>query len=79
MDLPSDSRSEPTIETGLTPNNAEKRVSEVTQEARENADEVRKAMAHLLLWTFLALLMGAFCASYAAAIGGRQRDHVRII
>jgi hypothetical protein len=25
---------------------------------------------------FLALLGGAFCASFAATIGGRQRDHV---
>jgi len=31
------------------------------------------------LWTFLALLMGAFCASYAATVGGRQRDHVQVI
>jgi hypothetical protein len=30
-----------------------------------------------LLWLFLSLLMGAFSASLAAMIGGRQRDHVR--
>jgi hypothetical protein len=29
-----------------------------------------------LYWTFLALLIGAFCASFAATIGGKQRDHV---
>jgi hypothetical protein len=29
-----------------------------------------------LLWAFLALLIGAFCASFAANIGGRQRDQV---
>jgi hypothetical protein len=28
------------------------------------------------LWTFVALLTGAFCASFAATVGGRQRDHV---
>jgi hypothetical protein len=39
----------------------------------------RKATAHLLLWFFLALLMGAFSASYAATIGGRQRDHVKAV
>jgi hypothetical protein len=69
--------------TGLSPTDAEKRVSEVVAqvqnvaaEARQAADTARKAAAHLLLWTSLALLIGAFCASYAATIGGRQRDHV---
>jgi hypothetical protein len=33
----------------------------------------------VLLWLFLALLMGAFCASYAATMGGRQRDRVQHI
>jgi hypothetical protein len=31
-----------------------------------------------LYWLFLALLVGAFCASYAATLGGRQRDHVLV-
>lgn len=55
---------------------AEKRVSEVLEQAREAADTARKAVAHSLYWLFLALLVGAFCASFAATIGGRQRDHV---
>jgi len=37
------------------------------------------ATARLLLWTFLALLIGAFCASYAATIGGRQRDNLKAV
>jgi hypothetical protein len=65
--------------TGLTPAAAQMRVSETITDARLAADEARKATARLLLWTFLALLIGAFCASYAATIGGRQRDHVRAI
>lgn len=65
--------------TGLTPADASRRVSDTLTEARQAADDARKATAHLLLWTFLALLIGAFCASYAATIGGRQRDHVRAI
>jgi hypothetical protein len=32
-----------------------------------------------MYWTFLALLVGAFCASFAATIGGKQRDNVVII
>jgi hypothetical protein len=64
--------------TGLSPNDAQKRVTDTLAEAREAADDARKATAHLLLWIFLALLIGAFCASYAATIGGRQRDHVLV-
>jgi hypothetical protein len=65
--------------TGLAPNDAEKRVSDTIADARRTEDNARQATAHLLLWIFLALLMGAFSASYAATIGGRQRDHVRTV
>jgi len=34
----------------------------------------RKASAHSALWVFVALLSGAFAASLAATLGGRQRD-----
>jgi hypothetical protein len=44
--------------------------------ARNAADEARRAAAKTSLWIFVALLVGAFCASLAATIGGRQRDHV---
>jgi hypothetical protein len=47
-------------------------------EAREAAEKARSATAHLLLWTFVALLIGAFCASFAATMGGRQRDHMKL-
>jgi hypothetical protein len=62
--------------TGLSQTEAEQRVSDVLTQARQAADTVRKAVAHSLYWTFLALLIGAFCASFAATIGGKQRDHV---
>jgi hypothetical protein len=65
--------------TGLAQNDAEMRVDVVMAEARQAADAVRKVAAHVLLWTFLALLMGAFGASYAATIGGRQRDNLRAV
>ena len=71
--------------TGLSQADAEKRVDDVIAQARRAAEDVkqaadaaRKAAAHLSLWTFIALLIGAFCASYAATIGGRQRDQVRV-
>lgn len=62
--------------TGLSPTDAAQRVSDVITQAKQTADAARKATARFLLWTFLALLIGAFCASYAATIGGRQRDHM---
>ncbi len=68
--------------TGLSQADAEKRVSEVLAQvknaelqARQAADTARKVAAHTSLWIFLSLLIGAFCASYAATIGGRQRDN----
>jgi hypothetical protein len=63
--------------TGLNQPGAQKRVSDIFAEAQGTAETTRKAIAHLSLWLFVALLSGAFCASYAGTIGGRQRDHVR--
>jgi hypothetical protein len=65
--------------TGLSATDAHKRVSETMVDARQAADHLRKAVARLLLWISLALLTGAFCASLAAMIGGRQRDQVQAI
>jgi hypothetical protein len=64
--------------TGLTQAEAERRVSDVFGEFQQSADRSRKALAHLSLWLFVALLSGAFCASYAGTIGGKQRDHVTV-
>lgn len=68
-------------QSGLSPPDAGQRVSEVLAqaqrlkvEAQQAADTARKAAARVSLWTFLALMIGAFCACYAATIGGRQRD-----
>lgn len=65
--------------TGLSVPGAQNRVSQVYDQARTAADVARKAVAHSLYWLFLALLVGAFSASYAATIGGRQRDQVIVI
>ena len=62
--------------TGLSQPEAERRVTETIAADREAADAARKAIAHSLYWLFVAFLIGAFCASYAATIGGRQRDNV---
>jgi hypothetical protein len=65
--------------TGLSQTDAEKRVSDVFAGAQQAADIGRKSIARALLWVSLALLIGAFCASFAATIGGTQRDHVVIV
>ena len=71
--------------TGVSQQEAEKRVNdtfariqktkeEAEAKAREAADAARKAAATAALALFIALLIGAFIASYAATVGGRQRD-----
>jgi hypothetical protein len=79
-DLPADDKTylSQTIasHTGLSQPDAEKRLSSVFSDAQDTAERTRKALAHLSLWLFVALLSGAFSASYAGTIGGKQRDHV---
>jgi hypothetical protein len=65
-------------ETDLAPADAQNRVDRVVADMRVAADNARRATAHLLLWTFLAMLIGAFCASLAATFGGKQRDAVKM-
>lgn len=73
--------------TNLSQTEAEQRVSDVfgktsaaienaKTSAKEAADAARKASAGTALWTFVALLCGAFFASLAAVWGGRKRDTV---
>ena len=60
--------------TGMSQADAEKRVSEVIEQARSAADEARRAAAKLSLWLAAAMLIGAFSASLAAIEGGQLRD-----
>lgn len=62
--------------TGLTQADAERRVTETLQRAREAADAARKTALTTALWMFVALLVGAFTASLMATVGGRQRDRI---
>jgi hypothetical protein len=62
--------------TSLSHDDADKRVSDVFSKTQEAAETSRKILANSLLWAFVALLIGAFCASFSATLGGRQRDHV---
>jgi hypothetical protein len=62
--------------TGMNKSEAERRVDDTVAADRYAADNARKALAHSFYWLFVALLFGAFCSSFAATIGGRQRDLV---
>jgi hypothetical protein len=64
------------VRTGTNENEADRRVGQVFTQNLEAADAARKAVAHSFYWLFLALLVGSFSASFAATIGGRQRDHL---
>jgi hypothetical protein len=67
--------------TGLAPADAQARVNDVLNreqaditKARQMADATRKSASAAAIYTFVALLVGAFIASVAGAIGGRLRD-----
>jgi hypothetical protein len=60
--------------TGLSQSDAEKRVNDVSIEAKTAADDARKGAAKLSFWLTAAMLFGAFAASLAAVEGGSLRD-----
>jgi hypothetical protein len=62
--------------TGLNHAEADARVTNVFERDLAAVDQTRKAVAHSLYWLFVALLLGAFTASFAATLGGRRRDHM---
>ena len=62
--------------TGLAQADAEKRVDEIVTAAKQEADAARKAAATFGFVTALSLLIGAFVASAAGALGGRHRDEI---
>lgn len=72
-------------QTGLSQAEAEQRVNDAytnltrsLQQARDQAkqvaDDARKASAYLALWLVVSLFVGAFVAAFAATFGGRLRD-----
>jgi len=60
---------------GLSQADADKRVSDVINQAKTALDSARKAAAKLSLWLTASLLIGAFAASLAATQGGYVRDN----
>jgi len=69
--------------TGLSQDAAEKHVNDVlgqvqaaATKAREAADQARAAASRASYYLFFSMLVGAFIASAAAALGGRHRDEL---
>jgi hypothetical protein len=67
--------------TGISPEDAQKRVDvaiaqakAAADKARQAADAARKAASEASIYTALAMLVGAFIACIAAALGGQRRD-----
>jgi hypothetical protein len=67
--------------TGLSRTDAVKRVDDVIaqvnaaeEKLRQGADTARKTASTVSIFTALSMLIGAFIASVAAALGGRYRD-----
>jgi hypothetical protein len=69
-------------QTGLSQNDAQQRVEDVVnmakQDATEAADAARKAAAYLSFWTFMSLLFGAVCATMGGMLGGDLRDEIAV-
>jgi hypothetical protein len=67
-------------QTGSSPNEAEQRVDDVVNTAKQDgtqaADAARKAAAYLSFWTFMSLLFGAVCATMGGMLGGDLRDEI---
>ncbi len=71
--------------TGLSQQQAEMRVDQIVERARQAAVEAevatleavetaRESAAYTAIWLFISLLCGAFTAGLMAVVGGRQRD-----
>ena len=64
--------------TGLSPQDAAKRIDDVENRARDavrqSAETARKAGTYLSFWTFMSLLFGAVAATLAGMLGGELRD-----
>jgi hypothetical protein len=66
-----------TAEAEAQVRNAQAQLQQAATQAKEAADKARKAAAWSSLWLFIALLGGAFFASWFATLGGRLRDDGR--
>lgn len=64
--------------TGVSSDDAQKRVDTAIADARENADKTREAAMGSALFIGFSLLIGGFIAGVAAKIGGHHRDSLAL-
>lgn len=62
--------------TGMTQADAEARVDQVIGQMKESAEAARKTAVTVSFLTALSLVIGAFVAAAAGALGGRHRDEI---
>jgi len=60
--------------TGLSQDDAQKRVDQIITQAKVAADDARKSAAKFSLWLVASMLAGALSASLAAVEGGNLRN-----
>jgi hypothetical protein len=60
--------------TGLSQADADKRVSDVTNQIKSDLEKARKAAMQIAIWLTLSLFIGALSAALAAMEGGGLRD-----
>ena len=65
--------------TGISQAQANQRVETFITRSKEAADKARKAGAAFAIFTAISLLVGAFIACVAAALGGRERDSMPVV
>lgn len=65
--------------TGISQAEANQRVDAFITHSKAAADKARKASAAFAILTGISLLIGAFIACVAAALGGRERDAVLVV
>lgn len=61
---------------GITKAEAEQRIDEAVATVKESAETARKAAVGVAFASALSLLVGAFVAAAAGALGGRHRDEI---
>lgn len=65
--------------TGISQDEAQRRVDDAITKTRQAADAARKAAMRFSLFTAFAMLIGAFIAGVAAKIGGHHRDDLATV
>jgi hypothetical protein len=64
--------------TGLAPPDADQRITDVIERARDNISKARRSAVMLAFMAGAAALLGAAAAWFAACAGGEQRDGARV-